>query len=668
MITVKNYKQEREKIDFSQLPDKYKKVDEFILEALDFYGEDSEIDKTIDKGIKQLNELHVSKAPDKVLSNDIHYEKNQEEITKIPSYIQVKDIHNDKIREILEKNKPYFEQIQAGLIGVSKIKFGTGAGLIFMETYAKDGRKGAKYYVHSDNQLSIKKPEPEFNIGESVNIIWGEDEGRSGVIEKVNFDEHLRDFIYIISGASKRIGQSNLEAGNGYRVVGKKNGQLVDISEQPFNTRDKARNWINEQGINNHYQNVDIIPSRGKAPAKAAPVKDIKNKNGKVLLDYIRIEWAEGDQSKYDKFPMDYLSWEAANKAVLPMLDKEAGYNKCKFEVMFRDGEDYKGRLDVSEKEDNPETTTNVFGDHIFEYLNWLVNDPKSKESEDGKKEIQKFLDTYDLGPGNRDKIKVDVIQEIKKNDIVINDLSGSLYKLIELKPGYFVVENAKEILSIPQIFKEQKIFRKATTEEIKDFRGTKIKRSDVKEGARFINPEGTIFIVDKISKDETGETAVESSYEGGKKGNYRNELGDFVDFMNEENCQIYSEAAPEPKKEPEEKKPTPEEVAAQKAEYKKEVEAELHKITSGGEMSLAQVVAEGRRINELRSFRSQFIDNGSDNKRRLTPTKENLARWINAPGRFDLIGVDTASKTDATADLKHVKKETIFHLIGINK
>jgi len=105
-----------------------------------------------------------------------------------------------------------------------------------------------------------------------------------------------------------------------------------------------------------------------------------------------------------------------------------------------------------------------------------------------------------------------------------------------------------------------------------------------------------------------------------------------------------------------------------QKEEFKKEVESELHKIVSGGDMSMAQIVAEGRRINELRSFRSQFIDNGSDNKRRLTPTKENLVRWMKNPGRFDLIGVDTASATDATADLKHVKKETILHLIGFKK
>lgn len=224
------------------------------------------------------------------------------------------------------------------------------------------------------------------------------------------------------------------------------------------------------------------------------------------------------------------------------------------------------------------------------------------------------------------------------------------------------------------------------TLVEKKPEKSLKIKASDVKEGVRFINPEGTIFIIDKVGKYDTGETAVESSLEGGKKGNYKNEIGDFVDFLNEEKAEIYEakkakkddeekqaekeiwEKKKANKKETEEKKPTPEEVAAQKEEFKKEVESELHKIVSGGDMSMADIVAEGRRINETRSFRSQFIDNGSDNKRRLTPTKENLVRWLKNPGKFDLIGVDTASKTDATADLKHVKKETILHLIGFKK
>jgi hypothetical protein len=50
-----------------------------------------------------------------------------------------------------------------------------------------------------------------------------------------------------------------------YKVVGKKNGQLVDITELPM-TKDDANRFIKEQGIDNYYQNVDIVIYRGSKP------------------------------------------------------------------------------------------------------------------------------------------------------------------------------------------------------------------------------------------------------------------------------------------------------------------------------------------------------------------------------------------------------------------
>jgi hypothetical protein len=47
-----------------------------------------------------------------------------------------------------------------------------------------------------------------------------------------------------------------------YKVVGKKNGQLVDISELPM-TKQDAYKFIEKQGIENHYTNVDVIRYRG---------------------------------------------------------------------------------------------------------------------------------------------------------------------------------------------------------------------------------------------------------------------------------------------------------------------------------------------------------------------------------------------------------------------
>ena len=120
----------------------------------------------------------------------------------------------------------------------------------------------------------------------------------------------------------------------------------------------------------------------------------------KVGVSKIKILWAEGDNSKYDKFPKQYSSWSLANKAIIPVYKDtlgNEGYNKLKFEVTFKDGETYDGRLDVSEREDNPTKSNNVIGQHIKEFLDYMSSD-KSRESDSYKKEIKDWLEKYDLG------------------------------------------------------------------------------------------------------------------------------------------------------------------------------------------------------------------------------------------------------------------------------
>jgi hypothetical protein len=52
---------------------------------------------------------------------------------------------------------------------------------------------------------------------------------------------------------------------NGYMVVGKKAGQLVEVSESPMSKSD-ALEWIKDQAIENYYTNVNVIPYHGKKP------------------------------------------------------------------------------------------------------------------------------------------------------------------------------------------------------------------------------------------------------------------------------------------------------------------------------------------------------------------------------------------------------------------
>jgi hypothetical protein len=65
------------------------------------------------------------------------------------------------------------------------------------------------------------------------------------------------------------------------------------------------------------------------------------------------------------------------------------------------------------------------------------------------------------------------------------------------------------------------------------------IYKSDIIVNAKFKNKHGDIFVIDKISNSSDFdvlwvETSVSPFF---TKGNYRNEINDLINFLNEENC-----------------------------------------------------------------------------------------------------------------------------------
>ena len=69
--------------------------------------------------------------------------------------------------------------------------------------------------------------------------------------------------------------------------------------------------------------------------------------------------------------------------------------------------------------------------------------------------------------------------------------------------------------------------------------------------------------------------------------------------------------------------------------------------------MTKQEVIKEAMEYQKTRSKRSRAIDEKSANKRRLSPTAENLLRWMKNPSRFDIIGVDAYRAKRPTADLE---------------
>jgi len=120
--------------------------------------------------------------------------------------------------------------------------------------------------------------------------------------------------------------------------------------------------------------------------------------DNKIKLKAITIHWAEGDNSKYDKFPQSYSSYVATNKALIPIYEDivssgHGGYNKVKFTLLFEDNETYEGKLYISDTDDNPTLTNNVVGEHIREHLNWVIE----KDAIADTTEVKKFLNNYSL-------------------------------------------------------------------------------------------------------------------------------------------------------------------------------------------------------------------------------------------------------------------------------
>ena len=119
----------------------------------------------------------------------------------------------------------------------------------------------------------------------------------------------------------------------------------------------------------------------------------------KINVKEITIHWAEGSNEKYDKFPKTYSSYAEVNKALKPIYEDfdeiGEGYNKVKFTLMFEDGENYEGRLYVSEKYDNPTKSDNVIGQHIKDFLNNIIkNNENDKED---RTNANNFINNYQL-------------------------------------------------------------------------------------------------------------------------------------------------------------------------------------------------------------------------------------------------------------------------------
>lgn len=216
--------------------------------------------------------------------------------------------------------------------------------------------------------------------------------------------------------------------------------QILKDKEKELLAEEKAKKDASKKPVTKKPSPKKEEPKEPVAP------KVEKTADGKIKMTSIQLDSPEGSFDVVKTFPQTHKTWGGASDALLPVLkdvmkDSDGGYNKVNFTVTWSDGEDYKGRLDISPREDNPSKSGNVVGQNIYDSLYWIANDQRSTESETSKKEIKEFLATYDLGtiiekgttPEKKDKPEP---EEKKQEPKKVAPTKTKKAKIVPLKPN----------------------------------------------------------------------------------------------------------------------------------------------------------------------------------------------------------------------------------------
>lgn len=81
--------------------------------------------------------------------------------------------------------------------------------------------------------------------------------------------------------------------------------------------------------------------------------------------------------------------------------------------------------------------------------------------------------------------------------------------------------------------------------------------------------------------------------------------------------------------------------------------------------MTPEQVIEQGKKLHAKRKYWGE-VDAAKSGKKRLAPTYNNLMRWVQHPGTYDLIGVDVSADAEPTLVARQVKKSKVMGLFGL--
>jgi hypothetical protein len=136
-------------------------------------------------------------------------------------------------------------------------------------------------------------------------------------------------------------------------------------------------------------------PKSGLIPPTKIVIEDVEGGAWRSFPKTIHFEPGkvkEGYREANTELLVVYSAWSSGGN--------DMGYDKASFTIHFEDGAVYNGRLDISRKTDNPTTTSNVIGEHVYEHLDNYINNPEATFISQKQKDELKVWANYDFGVG----------------------------------------------------------------------------------------------------------------------------------------------------------------------------------------------------------------------------------------------------------------------------
>lgn len=632
MITLQNFKTEIAKVDVSKLDSTLKQGIDYVNDFGDLYNDDADIKEVIDLFLVRLNAATAKKKD------------------FIKEHIIVAKMPNQRIEKMLDgwkENGKAFSNLSNDdseffkRVGVPYEKLGissqTGNDLIYYDTKRYDiDLRPIKKETETDKPTNFSELKKYLNVGRQITLLK---RGKTELNEPRQVTKVQTNGIYLAKldnlekeywlqwpAASKITYQPNgFTIGDEHAdsiLVYSYNVSAVAVNDSTCETFDKKGER-------------DISPAAIKkleaCTAKQPQTKDAYFKDGaytperQKLHEQILGKAKEKKPCIVQRQPVAILTGGPPGSGKSTWLKKYADWVESD-KVYHIDADEVRAKLP--------------------EYKGWNATSTQ-KETKDI---VNTFID--EIGrPCEFDLVYDGTMNKATSYQPLVDKLKGLGYKI-------FII-----YISVPKEVSQQRVLEryrkmgryvpKVVIDEVYE-RGLDAFDKLTKEADGFIRVDGeTGKIVDKggmpLPKKERytkpGKTAAD------------HDCG-CNDKKHEEKCDDCKDGEKQKRETPAEKQKR----VVNAEQFIKDVETNpaLRKMTEG------QIIAIGLDFEKnYRAASAQKRDEKHDGKKRLSPSPENLIRWMKHPGDFDLIGVDTFERKDATSDYKReISKQKFWNNI----